>query len=213
MKKINQLVLVILFTNLVFAQENYKKALIPAKFKFQSEENQYRLNATLKAYFTEKGFEAFLDNEPLTEGFSNENCNKIFVVLESNNSLFVTKLTLKIKDCKNSELFTSIEGKSREKSLAKAYNDALMQVLKSIKNLNFNKIDAFVNTNVVEQKPIVANTNWKVKNSSLLPSSIPNVSFCKINGINGIVYPKNNKWFFEYEQNQKVIYKEIELED
>lgn len=211
MKKYCFILIILFFTANVSSQENYKKAIIPAKFEFQKSENQYRINTILKAYFIEKGFEAFLSNETLTEEFSNENCNKIFIDLENNSNLMVTKLVLKIKDCKNNILFTSIEGKSREKSLSLSYNEALIEILKSIKSLNFSKENMPVKTTTVVSKPI--HSSIKINKKNLKQSSVLNVFFYEINNQKGIVFEKDKKWFFEYEANQKVISTEIQVEE
>ncbi|GEM_PF-1160817 len=110
---------------------DYEMALIPTKFEFQTTDNQYRINTTIKAFLKQKGFEAYVSNEELPEGFLDYNCNKVFVNVVPENTLFVTKLKIEFKDCKNKILFTTDLGESRTKDLPQAYNQALLMALKS----------------------------------------------------------------------------------
>jgi len=59
------------------------------------------------------------------------NCNKVFVDVIEDNTVFKTAIKVEFKDCKNVVLFTTDFGETREKSVAKAYNDALQLSLKS----------------------------------------------------------------------------------
>ena len=111
-----------------FAQESlneYQYALIPSKFSFQKEKNQYQLNTLSKLFMEKYGFVAYLDSENLPKDFVDFNCNKIYVDVIANNGLFTTKLKIQLKDCKNTILYTSPEGISRAKEFKVAYNEAL----------------------------------------------------------------------------------------
>ncbi len=134
MKKIIYLIALGLFSSLSHSQSSlndYEMALIPAKFEFQKADNQYRINATIKAFLKQKGFEAYIATDVLPEGFIDYNCNKVFVNAIEENTLFSTKLKIEFKDCKNVVLFTTDLGESREKDVPKAYNQALLLTLKS----------------------------------------------------------------------------------
>jgi hypothetical protein len=64
-------------------------------------------------------------------------CDKVYVEVTENNNLFVTRLTVLFKDCKNSLLFSSEEGMSREKEFSVAYNEVLRNAFKSFDKLNY----------------------------------------------------------------------------
>ena len=98
----------------------FKYAIIPEKFSFLKEKNQFNLNELLKFGMIKYGFEPFYDTDILPNDLSNE--NKVLVDVLQNNSIFSTNVTIVLKDFKNNILHTSIEGKSREKNLDVSYN-------------------------------------------------------------------------------------------
>ena len=119
--------LVLMFSTGVFAQNinDYKYALVPAKFSFFKEDNMYNLNLLTKMYMQKYDFEAYYDNEKYPMDLANNNCSKIFIDVVDNSNMFTTKLKVVIKDCKNNILISSEEGASREKEYKVAYNEAL----------------------------------------------------------------------------------------
>ena len=127
MKK--SLILLLLVVASGFSQNlnQYKYALVPAKFSFLKDPNMYNLNVITKLYMEKYGFETYFDNETYSDGFASENCNKIFIDVENNSNLFTTKLSVVVKDCKNNVLFKSEEGKSNEKEFKVSYNLALRE--------------------------------------------------------------------------------------
>ncbi|WP_310554892.1 hypothetical protein [Flavobacterium sp.] len=123
-----------LISSLIYSQaslNDYEMAIIPSRFQFQKEDNQYRINSTIKAFLKQKGFEAYVSTDVLPEGFLDYNCNKIFVNVIEESTMFTVKLRIEFKDCKQAVLFTTDIGESREKEYAKAYNQSLLATLKS----------------------------------------------------------------------------------
>ncbi len=139
MKKV--LILFLLVSVTVFSQNlnEYKYALIPAKFSFLKDSNMYNLNALTKMYMEKYGFETYLDNETYSNDFASTNCNKVFIDVFSNSNMFTTKLSVVIKDCKNNVLFISEEGKSNDKEFKVAYNLALRQAFDNFSVLKGHK--------------------------------------------------------------------------
>jgi len=132
--KIKITLLLFFVCNLLFAQESlneYQYALVPSKFSFQKENNQYQLNTLSKLFMEKYGFVTYLDSDNLPKDFVDYNCNKVYVDVVSNNSFFVTKLTIQLKDCKNTVLYSSPEGISRDKEYKVAYNEALRMAFNS----------------------------------------------------------------------------------
>lgn len=138
------IVLLLLVTSTGFAQNlnDYKYALVPAKFNFLSDVNMYNLNELSKMYLQKNGFETYLDNETAPDDFVNTNCNKIFVDIIPNNNLFTTKVKVVLKDCKGTILFTSQEGTSREKEYKIAYNQALRMAFDNFSILKTHKFQS-----------------------------------------------------------------------
>ena len=139
---IKKIVLILLLiSNFANAQtselNNYKYAIVPSKFSFQNIPNEYRLNILTKKFLEQYGFTTYLDSDTMPEEFLNNNCNKVYVDILSNGNFITTKLKIILKDCKNTILFTSAEGRSKEKDYNLAYNEALRAALQSFKTLNY----------------------------------------------------------------------------
>lgn len=125
--------LTIAFSTFGFSQslDDYKYALVPAKFSIFKNDDFNRLNILTKMYLQKYGFETYLSSEEFPIDFANSNCNKVYVDLIENNTLFLTKVKVVIKDCNGKVVATSEEGKSREKDLNLAYNEALRSAFNS----------------------------------------------------------------------------------
>ena len=112
------LVLLLFVATLANAQKSindYEYVIVPTKFSFLNEENQYRLNTMVKHNLVNMGFKAFYVNEQLPRELANDRCNKLYVEVEKVKSLLVTKVILVFRDCQNNIVYQSAEGKSREK--------------------------------------------------------------------------------------------------
>ena len=168
MKKVLFLLL-FLATSLSFSQSlnDYKYAIVPSKFEFIKEKDQYRLNTLTKLLMEKYGFITYFDTDILPNEVVENNCNKVYVDVTSNGNLFVTKLTVVLKDCKNAVVFTSIEGRSREKELQVAYNQALREAFSSFEKLDYkysgkSNVNSNSNVNVNSSVNSINNNNVKV---------------------------------------------------
>lgn len=147
-----------------FAQEvnQYKYALIPSKFNFLKDVDQYQLNSLTKFLMEKQGFVVFLDtDENMPEEIMLSNCNKIYVDVLSEGNFMVSKLSVVLKDCKGKILFTSEQGKSKEKDYKKGFQEALRNAFNSFSSLHYfytpteNQSNATA-TPVVKQAVVVA---------------------------------------------------------
>lgn len=132
------LILVLFLSIQGFCQDvnKYQYAIVPAKFDFLKEKDKYRLNTLTKLLMEKYGFITYLSSDIQPEEIANTNCNKVFVDVLENSSLFVTKVKVILKDCKNKILFTSDQGTSREKEFGAGFNEALRNAFKSFDRLN-----------------------------------------------------------------------------
>ncbi len=167
MKKVLFLLL-FLAASLSFSQSlnDYKYAIVPSKFEFIKEKDQYRLNTLTKLLMEKYGFITYFDTDILPNEVVENNCNKVYVDVKSNGNLFVTKLTVVLKDCKNTVVFTSFEGRSREKELQVAYNQALREAFSSFEKLDYKysgKSNVNSNVNVNSSVNSINNNNSNVK--------------------------------------------------
>lgn len=233
MKKIVLLLLMMLSLN-AFSQtlNDYKMVLIPSKFSFQKEDNQYRINTTIKAYLKQKGFDAYLSTERLPEGFIEYNCNKLYVNAVTEGNMFITKIKFEFKDCKDNILFVTDFGESREKEYATAYNFATIQSIKTFDKANYKhngrdfdeeviqaKLKEMNKEVITETKVVTEKTElfYKVtdkltgENLVLYKSSNPSVFLTSFKNRIGMVIRKENSWFFEFLEGEKVISEKIDV--
>ncbi|MGN6421645.1 MAG: hypothetical protein ACTHMC_29300 [Pseudobacter sp.] len=150
----------ILFSASVFSQltlNNYKYIIVPERFGFLKQDNLYGMNTLTKLLLKEKGFEAFLNNEGLPAEVATNKCNALFADVTSSSGVFVTKLTLTLKDCQGNIVFKSKEGKSREKEFQTAYDMALRDAYTSLEAVPY-KYEAPVAVLQTQPAPVPATT-------------------------------------------------------
>lgn len=140
---------------------NYKYVLVPEKFDFSREANQYGLNFLAKSLLENKGFSAYFDNQDIPKELAGDRCNALKVEVVQRKAIFTTNLTLFLKDCRGNIVFKSKEGKSREKEFAAAYEEALKDAFRSLNDIPY----AYVATTNTPPRPTVDTTT--------VPSSVP----------------------------------------
>ena len=236
-KYILLLVLVISFQGYCQDLNQYQYAIVPAKFDFLKEKDKYRLNTLTKLLMEKYGFIAYLSSDIQPEEIANTNCNKVFVDVLENGNLFVTKLKVVLKDCKNNILFTSEEGMSREKEFGAGFNEALRNAFKSFEKLNHKYNGESIKETVVlketfEEETItptsaknpelfyfaqpIAN-GYQIVNSEprvimrLFNTSQKNVFIGVKDDTQGVVISKDGQWFFEYYEKAKLFSELIKL--
>ncbi|MDB5127508.1 hypothetical protein [Mucilaginibacter sp.] len=111
---------------------NYKYVVVPEKFSFLKQNDQYLLNSLTKALLQDKGFTVYFDNAELPAEVANNKCRALSADLLEKSGMFTTSLTLLLKDCQGNIVFKSKEGKSREKDYKAAYDMALRDAFTSI---------------------------------------------------------------------------------
>ncbi|MFD0860801.1 hypothetical protein ACFQ1M_01165 [Sungkyunkwania multivorans] len=123
----------------ISAQElnSYKYVIIPQKFDFLSEADQYRLNSLTRFLFKNEGFEVLYDTETLPTELADDQCSGLRANVLKEKGMFTTKLTIVLKDCKNDVIYTSPQGTSREKAYREAYNEALKEAFEGVSSLNY----------------------------------------------------------------------------
>lgn len=237
MKKALFLIL-FLATSLGFSQSlnDYKYAIVPSKFEFLKEKDQFRLNTLTKLLMEKYGFITYYDSDVLPNEVVESNCNKVYVGVKSNGNLFVTKLTVVLKDCKNAVVYTSTEGRSREKELQVAYNQALREAFSSFDKLEYkysgnsnvnSKSNVNENSNgkspllnqMLFAKPLGTNLIQLLTNDTDIPNLVLTISKTNNPSIfiveeamrQGVVYKNNNEWIFDYYENEKLISEKLNI--
>lgn len=124
-----------------FAQDavnNYKYIIVPTKYGFLKEIDQYQLNSLTKFLFNKYGFTAFLNNETLPSDLQANRCLALYAdVTEEKGGLFKTKLQIDLKSCDGKIIESSQVGESREKSYDTAYNQALRDAFETFQYMGY----------------------------------------------------------------------------
>jgi hypothetical protein len=161
---------------------NYKYIIVPEKFSFLKQVNQYGLNTLTKALFEEKGFTVYFDNTEIPQEIAADRCKALTVELQEKNSMFVTNLTLLLKDCKGAVVIKSKEGKSREKEYNTSYNLALRDAFTSFNDFNYVADQPTMATGTT---PVPANTATATKN---IPAAVDQPAATKTEQKEALLY-------------------------
>src|SRR5262245_37603283 len=78
---------------------NYKYVLVPERFDCQKEDNQYALNTITKMLLEDKGFVAIMGSDQTPPEVAANKCNALKAELVQKKGIFVTNLSLVLKDC------------------------------------------------------------------------------------------------------------------
>jgi hypothetical protein len=136
----NTIAVLFLFVSTIgMAQEqlnDYKYIIIPKKFEDFKQKNQYQTSTLVKYLFTEKGFDAVYEDE-LPQELKNNGCLGLHAKLVDGSSLFTTKTTVSLENCNGQEVFTTKEGKSKEKDYKDSYGEALREAFTSFDTMNY----------------------------------------------------------------------------
>ncbi|MVO07824.1 hypothetical protein GOQ30_01435 [Flavobacterium sp. TP390] len=188
--------LVSFFTN---GKEKYKYVIVPEQFSFFKEPNQYNLNALTKSFFETEGFTVLYDTDKLPDELVKNRCLALYINAIENKSMFVTKIAINIRDCRNEVLLVSEEGSSREKSYEKAYTQTFRAALTSLKGkLNSFEIPADTKTSVSDviiEKPSVLEdlipTGTELGNKNILYALPTDTGYKLVNAVPNVIFELN----------------------
>jgi hypothetical protein len=124
---------------------DYAAVIVPLKYDFIREDNQYRLCTLTKFNLQKAGFEVFYANEP-TSNKHTDRCSLLKVDVVKESAFLATKLYVVLKDCNDKEVFKSEVGKSKEKEFEVAYSEALNMAFQSVYALNYKYNGKAINT-------------------------------------------------------------------
>ena len=124
---------------------NYKYVVVPKRFSFLKQDDQYSLNSLAKGLLEDKGFTVYFDNNQLPAEVANNKCQTLTADVLEDSGMFTTNLTLLLKDCQGNILFKSKEGKSREKEFGLAYRMALRDAFASLGKVSYTANIASIN--------------------------------------------------------------------
>ena len=133
-----------LFTMSAFSQQkninNYKYVIVPSQFEWLKTADKYQINSLTKFLFKKYGFNAFLSDEELPQDLAENKCLALIVNVKNNSSMLMTKNSIVLKNCANKIVFTSIEGKSKNKDYKRAYHEAIRNAFSSFEKFNYSYV-------------------------------------------------------------------------
>ena len=144
----------------VFSQQeinNYKYLIIPEKFDFVKSTDQYRTSSLTKFLFNKKGFKVFLSNESFPSDLQSNRCLALITDVLDESSMFTTKSIIQFKDCYGKVIFTSKEGKSKEKRYRQAYHESIRNAFNTMSNFSYSYQP--LNVQKIIEDEVVENTS------------------------------------------------------
>jgi hypothetical protein len=228
-----------LFSGLGFAQSinDYKYVVVPERFDWLKESNQYNLNAITKMIFEKYGWQVFYPTQKMPDELALDRCKALYADVLNESGMLSTSLVIVLKDCNGKTVFTSVEGKSKEKSYQKSYYEALREASQSVAQINYKysgketvPVKAALAVPAAQQAAPTVTTNNEnqlfaqpITNGYQLVDNTPKVvlkiyktsqqdSYTAVSEAkNGVVFKRGNDWIFEYYQNDKLISEKLNI--
>ncbi|MDO9594935.1 MAG: hypothetical protein Q7J19_08075 [Lutibacter sp.] len=126
--------------SMLFAQKNinsYKYILVPKQFEFQKSADQYQLNSLTKFLFEKSGFTVLFTDENFPADLAANACLGLKTLINNDSGMFSTKMNVELTDCYNQTVFSTKDGRSKEKDYKTAYHEALRMAFSDIENLKY----------------------------------------------------------------------------
>jgi len=205
----------------------YKYVIVPNKYDFLKDADQFQLNSISEFLFNKKGFIAIMKDAAYPEDLKNNPCLALTSDLINDKKLFKTKFTIVLKDCNNKLVYKSKVGESREKEYKVAYNQALRNAFKSFSSINYKyepthdlKEDEVTEvkknemTTVSETMPSISDSNTvskvlyaqPINNGFQLVDSTPKVRFKLLKTSNNNVFIVEGKEAIIYKSNENWLF-------
>lgn len=105
--------------------------VIPERFDFQSERDQYQVNSLLKFLFNKYGFHAYFKDELPDVS----RCDGLYAEIDRVNGFIWTEVSIKLLDCDGILFYQTKNGRSKLKNYAKAYSESIRMAFESIEIL------------------------------------------------------------------------------
>ena len=119
------------------AINNFKYIIVQDRFDFLKEQDQYQTSSLTKFLLQKKGFTVFLSNEQFPTELSENRCLALTAAVKSASSLFVVKNKIELEDCYGKVVYSSEEGKSKEKDYKKGYHEAIRNAYSTMSDVEY----------------------------------------------------------------------------
>lgn len=206
-----------------FAQNvsDYQYLVIPKQFDFQKTANQYQINGLIKFLFEKQNFSPFWADSLPNEVVLNP-CKSLKVNVLDNSNMFTTKVVITLTNCKGEVVFTSSEGKSREKNFTQSFNEAIRSAFEDVKKLNY-KFSEKQQVNPSKEVPKLY--AQPTENGFQLVDTTPKIVFklqktslkdvfnaTNSQNVTGIFYKEQDFYIFEYSEANQTIKQSYKVE-
>ena len=134
------IVVLVLSSSVIIGQRSlneYKYVIVPNRFDFLKNNDQYQLNSLTKFLYKKEGFKTLYGGDVRPVELVNNSCLGLTTRVNNNSGMLNTKLEIELLNCRNEIVFTSAEGRSKEKDYKKGYHEALRRAFKSITELKY----------------------------------------------------------------------------
>ena len=124
-----------LLTSFSFAQSinDFKAVIVPLKFDFQKNKNEYRVSTITKHNLAKAGFEAFYTEE--TNPY--DKCSLLYIDVINVKAFLATKMYFVLKDCNGKEIFKSTTAYTKEKDYQLAYTEVINEAFNSLYAMHY----------------------------------------------------------------------------
>lgn len=208
---------------------DFQTVILPLRFEFQKEDNEYRLNSSLKFELEKLGIKVLTSKSNNEINFS-DRCQYLYVDVKELSSILNTKIKLQLNDCQGNVIYESVEAKTKEKNKEKAFKEVTKQILESIKSIDYrydekpNQAPSPSETVVQTTQKAISNFDWsqtlyaqKTENGFQLIDTTPKVilkmtqtsrpdTFMaedKTNQTTGVVFKQGDIWIYEFSVDSK----------
>ena len=193
MKNIILVVFLIMSNFFVFGQvkkvNNYKFIVVPDRFDFLKQKDEYKTSSLTKFLLKKNGFTVVLNSEQYPKDLINNPCSALNALVLDKSSMFKVKVIIELRDCSNRLLYTSEEGVSRLKEFKKGFQEAIRNAYASMGNIVY---EPFLletirkdKKEIVTVNPVLVEEVKEVKLEVELPV-INNIEAAQISPINNI---------------------------
>ena len=141
MKNIILVVFLIMSNFFVFGQvkkvNNYKFIVVPDRFDFLKQKDEYKTSSLTKFLLKKNGFTVVLNSEQYPKDLTDNPCSGLKALVLDKSSVFKVKVVIELRDCSNRLLYTSEEGVSRLKEFKKGFQEAIRKAHASMNNIAY----------------------------------------------------------------------------
>ncbi len=95
------------------------------------------MSSLTKFLFNKEGFITLLEGEKIPKELYDNPCLGLKAEIQDKSNLFSTKVHIVLLDCRSAEVFTSAEGRSKEKDFKKGFQQSVRKAFESVKALNY----------------------------------------------------------------------------